>query len=59
LTKLIALLGVLSAAVGLNFVAMIYGWGVYPKSVTVIILCNVFGQAVMSKALETVMKGDK
>jgi len=50
---------VLSASVGLNFVAMIYGWGVYPKSVTVIILCSVFGQAVMSKALEAVIKVDK
>lgn len=59
MTKLIALLGVLTASVGLNFVSMIYGWGVYPKSITVILLCSVFGQSVMSKALETVMKGDK
>lgn len=44
ITKLIASLALLALAVVINIATMIFGWGLEPKSWTVIILIGFFGQ---------------
>lgn len=43
LTQLIALLAIFAAQVGMSLIAMIFGWGLWPKNWWVVIGVGVFG----------------
>jgi len=58
INKILALLFVLSVAVGLSVLVMIYGWGLTPVSWWWIIGVGVFGQVFMKMVGDKIIKSD-
>ena len=58
MNKFIALLFVVSVAVGLQVAVMIFGWGLSPKSWWWIIGIGLFGQAFMKMIGDKVLKSE-
>jgi len=56
LTKLVALLGITSAAVATQVAVLMYGWGLEPKSWVWIIGAGVFLQVFIRSAGERILK---
>ena len=59
ITKLVALIAVVTSSIGLNVATLIYGWGLEPKSWTPIILFGIVGQVVVSSLYRKIMEDDK
>jgi hypothetical protein len=59
ITKLVALIAIVSASIGLSVATLIYGWGLEPKSWTAIILFGIVGQVIVSTIYKKIMDDDK
>jgi hypothetical protein len=59
ITKLVALIAVVTTSIGLSVATLIYGWGLEPKSWTAIILFGIFGQVVVSSLYRKIIEDDR